>query len=367
MTEKQVKTTIRISSALLAGVVLLSIPVVPLSRPLQQMVVPFTLIPVDEIITERQPPPLRPRRMNVGNMSATSMPAPYFSPSPVSAEPAQILLAEPSLDPPQVGLVSEIYEKPPEYQAQARIEPLASPLPDILMERSDEGPAHPPAALPGPVPQRGEVYRGSGASDLEPSQTPAYTGPNLNLPPSDLPSTGLSHGANVSGSPAPGVGPGDRYASAVGANVGNGPSTGLDLAGDIIGEGELSGLLAWLRKQKAHFPDVVRSYLETAPGNLCGITSHAGWNIFIQFSESEHQLKIFLTRSETGILLADSDFRQRSQLLGMGRVTRDASALITAIEAVREKPSRQRTDEFYRVFGDWMEARGIKMGSRAAR
>jgi len=51
----------------------------------------------------------------------------------------------------------------------------------------------------------------------------------------------------------------------------------------------------------------------------------------------------------------------------MGRVTRDASALITAIEAVREKPSRQRTDEFYRVFGDWMAARGIKMGSRAAR
>ena len=85
MTERQVKTTIRISSALLAGAVLLSIPVVPLSRPLQQMLVPFTLIPIDEIITERPPLP-RPRRMNVGELSATSMPAPYFPPSPVSAE-----------------------------------------------------------------------------------------------------------------------------------------------------------------------------------------------------------------------------------------------------------------------------------------
>jgi hypothetical protein len=217
------------------------------------------------------------------------------------------------------------------------------------------------------VPQRGDVYRGSGAPDLDVSQTPAYTGPNLNLPSSDLPSTGLSHGANVSGSPTPGIGPGDRYASAVGTNVGNGPSTGLGIAGDIIGEGELSGLLAWLRNQKAHFPDVVRSYLETESGNLCGITSHAGWNIFIQFSEPEHQLKIFLTRSETGILLADSDFRQRSQFFGLGRVTRDTGGIISAIEAMREKPSRQRTDEFYRVFGNWMEARGIKMGSIAAR
>jgi hypothetical protein len=340
-------------------VVLLSIPEMPLSRPLQQMMMPFTLIPVEEIISQPKPPPPRPRRMNVGNVSATSMPAPYFSPSPLSAEPSQILIAEPSPEPPQVGLVSPVYEKPPDYQARVRIEPLASPLPDLLTERSDEGPARPPAALPGPVPQRGDVYRGSGAADLEPAQTPSYTGPNLNLPPNDLPSTGLSHGENLSGSPVPGIGPGERYASAVGTNVGNGPSTGLDLAGDIIGEGELSGLLAWLRKQKAHFPDVVRSYLETRPGNLCGITSHQGWDIFIQFSELEHQLKIFLARRETGILLADSDFRQR--------VTRDESGIISAIEAMREKPSRQRTDEFYRVFGDWMEARGIKMGSRAAR
>jgi hypothetical protein len=365
MTEKQVRITIRVSSALLAGAILLSIPVVPLSRALPQVAAPFTLIPIDEIITERQPPP--PRRVQVGRISATSMPAPYFSPSPISAEPTQILIAEPSPEPPQVGLVSPVYEKPPEYQAQVRIEPLASPLPDILTQHGDEGPARPPAALPGPVPQRGEVYRGSGAADLEVSRTPAYTGPNLNLPPSDLPSTGLSHGEGVSGTPVPGVGPGDRYQSEVGSNVGSGPPSGLDVGGDIIGEGELSGLLAWLRQQKAHFPDVVRSYLETETGDLCGITSYAGWDIFIQFSEAEHQLKIFLAQSETGILLADSDFRQRSQLFGLGRVTRDANGTIVAIAAMREKPSRQRTDDFYRVFGNWMEARGIKMGSRAAR
>lgn len=367
MTEKQVKSTIRISSAVLAAVVLLSIPEMPLSRPLAQLIAPFTLIPIDEIITEREPPPPRPRRVNVGSMSAPSMPAPYFSPSPLSAEPSQILIAEPSLEPPQVGLVSEVFDKPPEYEALVKIEPIASPLPDFLTQHSDEGAAHPPAALPGPVPQRGQVYRGSGAADLEVSQTPSYTGPNLNLPASDLPSTGLSHGAGISGNPVPGVGPGDRYESPVGTNVGSGSSTGLDKAGDMIGEGELSGLLAWLRLQKAQFPDVVRSYLETQPGYLCGITTHAGWNIFVQFSEGDHQLKIFLTQSGTGILLADSDFRQRSQLFGMGRVTRDASGTITAIEAVREKPSRQRTDEFYRVFGNWMDARGIKMGSRAAK
>ena len=367
MTEKQIKNTIRISSAVFAAVVLLSIPEMPLSRPLHKLVAPFTLIPIDEIITERVPPPPKPRKMNLGDISAPSMPAPYFSPSPLSAKPSQILIAEPSFDQPQVGLVSEVFDKPPEYEALVKIEPVASPLPDFLTERSDEGPAHPPAALPGPVPQRGQVYRGSGAADLEVSQTPAYTGPNLNLPASDLPSSGLTRGADVSGSPVPGIGPGDRYESPVGANVGSGSSVGLDNAGDIIGEGELSGLLAWLRQQKAQFPDVVRAYLETQPGSLCGITSHAGWNIFVQFSEAEHQLKIFLTQSESGILLADSDFRQRSQLFGLGRVTRDPGGTIVAIAAIRDKPSRQRTDDFYRVFGNWMEARGIKMGSRTAK
>lgn len=366
MTEKQVKAVIRTVSAVLAGIVLLLIPEIPLSQPLRQLIAPLTLIPVDEIITKPVPLP-KPRRMNLGQISTQTMPSPYFSPTPISAEPSQILLAEPSFDQPQVGLVSEIFDRPPDYEARVRIDPLASPLPEVLTQRGETGPAQLPSALPGDLPQRGDVYRGSGAADLDAATTPAYTGPNLNLPSSDLPSTGLSHGSSESGSPTPGIGPGDRYQSPVGAATGASPSSGLETGGDLVGEGELSGLLAWLRQQKAQFPAVVKSYMETDPSDLCGITSHRGWEIFVQFSESEHQLKIFLTQGGAGILLADSDFRQRSQLFGLGNVSRDAGGVVSAIAAIREKPSRQRTDDFYRVFGSWMEARSIKMGSRTAK
>jgi len=366
MTERQFKNILRLSSAVLAALVLLAIPDIPLSRPLHRLISPLTLIPVDQVIEEPEPPRPR-RRLTVGEMSAQAMPAPYFSPSQISAEPSQILLSEPSPEPPTVGLISELFDRPPEQEPLARIEPLASPLPDILTQHSDEGPARPPAALPGALPQRGDVYRGSGAADLETSTEPSYTGPNLNLPSSDLPSTGLTQGRSISGTPTPGVGPGDRYQSAAGTSPGSSNTSGLDLGSDLIGEGELSGLLAWLRSQKAQFPPVVRSYLETEAGDLCGITSHSGWNIFVQFSEAEHQLKLFLTRGGTGILLADSDFRRRSQLFGLGSVSRDAGGMISSVEAMRDKPSRQKTDEFYNVFGNWMESSDIQMGSRSAK
>lgn len=367
MSEKQVKRGIGALSAVLAGVLLLLIPDIPLSKPLRDMLIPLTLIPVDELILERDPPKPQRRPLTVDAVSAQSTPAPYFAPQEISAPPSQIIVAEPSPDKPEIGLISELFQRPAEQPAPVRIEPVASPLPDVITQRNETGAQQPPAALPGPVPQRGQVYRGAGAPDLNVSTEPAYTGPNLNLPANDLPAPGLTRGDAVAASPAPGISPGERYQSTVGAAPGTGPSTGLEPVGDIIGEGELSGLLAWLRKQKAEFPPVVQSYLETVPADLRGVTQYAGWDVYVQFSEPEHQLKIFLSRGTAGILLADSDFKQRSQLFGLGRVSRGDAGLITAIEAMREKPSRERTDDFYRVFGDWMSAQGIKLGARTAK
>lgn len=367
MTEKQVKRRITLAAAALAALLLLLLPDIPLSKPLRELIAPLTLIPVDELILERELPKPKPRPLTFGAVSALSSPAPYFAPTEVSAPPSQIVIAEPSPEPPEVGLISELFRRPAEDPAPVRLEPVASPLPDVLTQRDHESPPQPPAALPGPAPQRGQVYRGAGAPDLDVSTQPAYTGPNLNLPTTELPSSGLTRGDAIAASPAPGISSGERYQSAVGASPGTGPSTGLEPLGDVIGEGELSGLLAWLRKQKADFPPVVQSYMETVPADLRGVTRYAGWDVYVQFSEPEHQLKIFLSRGTTGILLADSDFKQRSQLFGLGRATRDDAGVITAIEAIREKPSRERTDEFYRVFGDWMSAQGIKLGARTAK
>ncbi|MFZ5432280.1 MAG: hypothetical protein ACOZB3_00755 [Calditrichota bacterium] len=368
MTEKQIKNIIRVVAGGISAVVLLTMPEVPLSKPLRDLIMPLTLIPVDEVIEQPEKPKIQPRPPALGPLSAQAMPAPYISPSDISAPPTQIVMAEPSMDKPEVGMVSEIFDRPPEKPDLVRMSPVASPLPDIITQRSDEGPAKPPpAALPGPTAQRGELYRGAGAPTLEVSTEPAYTGPDLRIPSGDLPNAGLTRGADVPGTPTPGIGPGDRYQSSAGTKPGADLAAGIAAQGDVVGEGELSGLLKWLRGQHADFPPVVRSYMETRSTDLLGVTSYAGWEIFVQFSEAEHQLKIFLTRGSSGILLADSDFKQRSQLFGLGRVTRDEKNIVSAIEAIREKPSRDRTDEFYRVFGSWMEAQGIKMGSRESK
>ncbi|MDD5088211.1 MAG: hypothetical protein PHI18_05370 [bacterium] len=368
MSEKLVKSLIRIVSAGLSALILLVLPEVPLFKSVPPLAIPALLIPVEEIILHQIPPKPRVRPPAFGPLTAQAMPAPYLAPRDVSAPPTQILLHEPSPTEPMIGMRSPVFDPPPDEQSLVRMNPVASPLPDIITERSTDGPATPPpAALPGPQAQRGELYRGAGSPNLEISTEPSYTGPDLNLPQSDLPEAGLTRGPSVPTSSAPGKGPGERYQSHAGTTPGASLSEGLESAGDVIGEGELSGLLNWLRRQGAQFPPVVRSYLETAPGDLLGVTSYAGWNIYVQFAEDEHQLKIFLTRAGTGILLADSDFKNRSQLFGLGQVTRDTEGIIAAIEAIRNKPSRERTDEFYHVFGNWMEAQGIKMGTRQSK
>ncbi|MBK8127547.1 MAG: hypothetical protein IPK53_01025 [bacterium] len=189
------------------------------------------------------------------------------------------------------------------------------------------------------------------------------------------PGSGVGGGGEGSGSAAYGVGRGSGpegvgraaegdYSSSVGS--GGTGSTGIADGEPPISKTELAGLVGWLKTQNAAFSPVLRAYLGTKDSDLCGVTSYSGWNIFVQFSEVSHQLKIFLTQGAHGILLADSDFRQRSQYFAAGNVTR-AEDSITAIEAVRDKPSSQRTDEFYRVFGNWMSSQGFALTQRASR
>ncbi len=368
MSERQVKNTIRGASLAVTVVLLLTIPNVNLPMPLLELRLPLTLIPIEEVIREEQRPRPKPIPIAQAGIASASLVAPVLAPTEMRAQPSEIVVAEPSEQEPEFGFVHKLFDAPPEDREPSRLEPVASPLPDILTERAEEGPSRPPAALPAPVSQRGENYLGAGTPDLEVATVPSYTGPTIDAPASDVPATGLSRGDLVSTSPTPGAARGEKYTSNVGTSTGTSPSTGLSGPGeDVVGEGELSGLLNWLRNQRAQFPPVVESYLETQSSDLKGRASHGGWDIFVQFSEPEHQLKIFLTRGGTGILLADSDFKSRSQFFGMGHVSRDAAALISAITAMREKPTLDRTDDFYRVFHDWMDSIGIGLGSRVGR
>lgn len=189
------------------------------------------------------------------------------------------------------------------------------------------------------------------------------------------PGSGIGGGGEGSGSAPYGIGRGTGpegigrgtegdYASSVGG--GGTGSTGVVDGQPPISKAELEGLMAWLKGQNVTFSPVLQAYLGTKESDLCGITSYSGWNIFVQFSETAHQLKIFLTQGSNGILLADSDFKQRSQYFAAGNVARTDNT-ISSIEAVRDKPSTQRTEEFYQVFGNWMSAQGISLRERANR
>lgn len=181
-----------------------------------------------------------------------------------------------------------------------------------------------------------------------------------------MPQIGTSRGVDAPTTNLPGLPTGEKYRSPAGLSEGQSFSDKLSLGEDIIDEETLSGLLKWLRGQNGVFPQVVMDYLETRPGYLKGNARYQGWDIHVQYSEVEHQLKLFLVQGESAILLVDSDFRHRSQFLGLGRVTQGPNGP-TAIVATRDRPTLDRTRDFYEVFAGWMDSEGISMEPKAAK
>jgi hypothetical protein len=327
------------------------------------------LIPLDEILLEREPEKPKPKPMPIeeARKAPRSMPSPVIAPTEMQAAPSPIVVMEPSMEKPDFGPIHEFFDPPPEDRPPTKLEPVASPLPDIVMRETTTGESRPPSGIPANIQQRGEVFRGTGAPELDPATTPSYTGPVNDFPETDKPTIGLSRGEEVAATTGmPGVARGEKYTSDYGKAPGPGKSDALLPSEDLLGEGELAGLLDWLRGHRGQFPEVLMSYMETSPNDLKGVTRFGGWDIFIQFSEDDHQLKLFLTQGSTGILLADSDFKQRSQLFGMAMVNR-ANTDLTAITAQRGKPTSESTRDFYTVFQSWLAAEGIVMGERAGR
>ena len=181
------------------------------------------------------------------------------------------------------------------------------------------------------------------------------------------PQLGISQGEAAPADKLPHLAKGEKYQSPAGLSKSGKTSDDLSIGEDIIDEAALSGLLKWLYGQGgANFAPVVVNYLDTKPNYLTGRARFQGWDIHVQFSEVEHQLKLFLVKGETAILLADSDFRQRSQFLGLGRVTQGHGGP-SAIVAVRDRPTLESTRDFYAVFRGWMQSQGISLGPAASR
>ncbi len=364
MKERQVLIGIRGTAFLLS---LITLSIIPdwTNLPRVFSTSPVVVIPIERIVEWRTPPPPPPptriRPQNAAESSAPSMAWAFTTGTPLLG---QMDLAGASPEPAEFGLLDKALETPVEWQP--RIEPEASPLPEIVTRQAESGENYLPMALPGALPSRGEVYQGRGSSDLPAPSRPSYTGPSTETPGTTVPQLGTSRGVEAPTTNLPGLPTGDKYRSPAGLSEGQNPSDKLSLGEDIVDEETLSGLLRWLRGQKGEFPQVVMDYLETKPGYLKGKARFQGWDIHVQFSEVEHQLKLFLVQGETAILLADSDFRHRSQFLGLGRVTQGTGGP-TAIVAIRDRPTLERTRDFYEVFAGWMESEGISLEPKAAK
>ncbi|MFH1012044.1 MAG: hypothetical protein V1784_12530 [bacterium] len=363
MKEKQVLIGIRGTAFLMSAVALAIIPDWT-NLPRLFSTVPIVVIPVERILEWRTPPP--PPPLPTRTQKAAESSAPHMAWAPTTGMPlaGQMDIAGASTEPAEFGLLDMALETPVEWQP--RIEPEASPLPEIVTRQAESGENRLPMALPGALPSRGEVYQGRGASDLPAPSRPSYTGPMMDAPGTALPQLGTARGTEAPATSLPGLPTGEKYRSPAGLSEGQTISDKLSLGEDIVDEEILSGLLRWLRGQKGAFAQVVMDYLETKPGHLKGRARFQGWDIHVQFSEVEHQLKLLLVQGETAILLADSDFRQRSQFLGLCRVT-PSPAGPTAIVAVRDRPTLERTRDFYEVFAGWMESEGISLGPKAAK
>lgn len=365
MTERQILMGIRGLAFLLTSVLLLNLPFIPLQR-LSEKYDWLMYINLEEILIMREPPKPKPIPIPISQarIAPRATPSPVIAPTETKSKPSQIIVEEPTLDKPVFGMVHELFDTPPEERPQTKLSPNASPLPDILTQRADAGESRPPAAIPAPTSQAGRVYQGSGAPNLEPAITPGYTGPDLTLPNAEQPTVGLTRGEQLATSTTPGIARGEQnFESSVGKQTGPGNAESITLGNDLVGESEIGGLIGWLKANPGTFSPVLMAYMESDPSDLKGITSYGGWDIFIQYSQSDGQLKIFLSRGDQGILLADSDFKNRSQFLGLGSVSRTGQE-VNSVNARREKPTAQSTGEFYSVFNGWMQSKGINLAKR---
>jgi hypothetical protein len=365
VTERHYLIGIRVLAVLLTTVLLLNLPGVPL-RALAEKFDWLMYIDLEEILVMREPPKPQPIPIPISQakIAPRATPSPVIAPTEVNSKPSQIVVNEPSLEKPEFGMVHELFDPAPEDRPQTKLSPNASPLPNILTNRADAGESRPQAAIPAPTEQAGRVYKGAGAPNLQPALTPSYTGPDLNLPSAEQPAVGLSRGDELATSKTPGIARGEQdFQSSVGKQAGPGTSESITFGNDLVGESELSGLLDWLRSNPGTFSPVLMAYMDSEAGDLKGITTYGGWDIFIQYSEVEGQLKVFLSRGDQGILLADSDFKRRSQLFGLGSVTRTGRD-VNSITAVRDRPTEQTTSNFYSVFQGWMSSKGIQLAGR---
>jgi hypothetical protein len=329
--------------------------------------IPILIIPIERIIEWREPPPPPPPPPPRHHRAKAGKPAPSISVKPAEAQPApaNIEVAGTPAEPAEFGLLDRALDQPVTWEP--RMEPEAAPLPEIVTRKAEEGERHLPMALPGQLPSRGEVYQGRGGRDLPDASKPSYTGPSTDAPTAAMPQVGISHNVEAPDHSLPELAKGETYQSPAGLSDSKKTSDDLSIGDDIVDEAVLSGLLRWLQGQGgASFAPVVMNYMETKPEYLKGRARFQGWDIHVQFSEIEHQLKLFLVKGETAILLADSDFRSRSQFLGLGRVTQSPSGL-SAIVAVRDRPTTERTRDFYAVFYAWMQSEGITFGANASR
>jgi len=119
-------------------------------------------------------------------------------------------------------------------------------------------------------------------------------------------------------------------------------------------------LIEWMKRNPAGFPDVVKRFMEGAPGDL---TSKVNFQIggrrfqmLLLCKEKLFEVRICLLEGNESTYLIDRGFKEKSSFLRFGGVNRDGAGNILAFETVREAASNARTRQFYQIFLSWWDS-----------
>lgn len=119
-------------------------------------------------------------------------------------------------------------------------------------------------------------------------------------------------------------------------------------------------LIEWMKRNPAGFPDVVKRFMEGAPGDL---TSKVNFQIggrqfqmLLLCKEKLFEVRICLLENSESTYLIDRGFKEQSSFLRVGGINRNGAGDILSFETVREAASNARTQQFYQIFLSWWES-----------
>lgn len=118
-------------------------------------------------------------------------------------------------------------------------------------------------------------------------------------------------------------------------------------------------LIAWMKRNPAEFPEIVKRFMQEAPEDLTSMVSFQiggrRFQMFLMCKQKLFEVRVCLLEGNESTYLIDRGFKEKSSYLRVGSVNRSGDGKILSFGTARRAASDVRTKQFYQIFLSWWD------------